>query len=328
MAALSKMTVQNIETIPIDWIRYFADTKCLDKLKLNQLKSVAKYNSIRVSGTKTELNARITKHFDTVKASVFIQSIVRRNQLMCQMKMRGPGLKNRAICVNDTDFYTMDPISDIHYSDFFSYADANNFVYGFDLNSLSMMLQKQKVLTNPYNRCDLDYSTGEKIIRLLGKERTPNQEIKHSIMFLTRSKPDDVRIRELFYTIDHLGNYTQESWFTNLTHSKLKHFIMNLYEIWTFRANITAETKRMICPYFYPFRDGLEGRVSAHGVNPDVLDDFEELRQVCLTVMENIIYTGINDDFKRIGAMHVLTALTHTSPDARNAIPWLYESII
>ena len=51
------------------------------------------------------------------------------------------------------------------------------------------------------------------------------------------------------------------------------------------------------------------------------------MKNASLTIMENFIYTGINSEFKQIGAMHVLSALTIVSPQARGSLPWLYESV-
>ena len=61
--------------------------------------------------------------------------------------------------------------------------------------------------------------------------------------------------------------------------------------------------------------------------NWEVILTNEQLKIACVTIMENIIYTGINEEFKHIGSMHVLTALTVVSEDARQHLPWLYESI-
>jgi hypothetical protein len=44
--------------------------------------------------------------------------------------------------------------------------------------------------------------------------------------------------------------------------------------------------------------------------------------------MENLIYSGIDEEYRKIGALHVLSALTLVSSPARIAMPWLYESIV
>ena len=324
-----------IEPITYEWTEYFKNPESLGKFKVIQLKNIARQNDLRISGAKAELRTRIVNRFETIQSAVYIQSLVRRNLAISQMKARGPGLFRRELCVNDTDFYTLDPISEIDHRRFFSYADENNVVYGFDLKSLEMMFEKQERLINPYNRAKFTRTNAvniNRLIALLSEEPEIEQltaaEISKNHMNQIRSKTDEVRVRELFYYIDHLGNYTQSSWFTDLTHSQLNRFVTYLYELWKWRANLSHKTRKMICPHFNPFIDGLEGRVSLMGINEDVLNDVDQLRRVCLTVMENFVYTGVDEDFRKIGAMHVLTILTHVSLNARDSIPWLYDSII
>ena len=48
----------------------------------------------------------------------------------------------------------------------------------------------------------------------------------------------------------------------------------------------------------------------------------------CLTIFENLIYTGIDEDHRKLGAFHALSALTVVSRDARQSMPWLYESLV
>jgi hypothetical protein len=54
----------------------------------------------------------------------------------------------------------------------------------------------------------------------------------------------------------------------------------------------------------------------------------ENIKENCLRVFENIIFMGIDDDHRKLGAFHALSALTVVSVGARNAMPWLYESLI
>ena len=324
-----------IESIAYEWTEYFKNTETLGKFKATQLKSIARQNDLRISGTKSELTSRITQRFKTIRAAIYVQSLVRRNLAISQTRSRGPGLLRRELCVNDTDFYTLDPISDIEYNRFFSYSDSNDVVYGFDLRSLEIMFEKQERRINPYNRAsfsEADVVNIKKLITLLPEdpeyEELTDAEISKNHMNQMRGKTDEVRVRELFYYIDHLGNYTESSWFTDLSHARLHRFITYIYEFWKWRANLSHKTRKSICPHFNPFIDGLDGRVSLAGISEDVLNDTDQLRRVCITVMENFVYTGVDDDFRKIGAMHVLTILTHVSPNARDSIPWLYESII
>ena len=45
-------------------------------------------------------------------------------------------------------------------------------------------------------------------------------------------------------------------------------------------------------------------------------------------MFEHLVYCGIDNDHKKIGTLHALSALTLVSRDARLAMPWLYESVI
>jgi hypothetical protein len=47
----------------------------------------------------------------------------------------------------------------------------------------------------------------------------------------------------------------------------------------------------------------------------------------CLTVIENLVYSGIDEDHKKLGTLHALSGLTMVSHDARQAMPWLYDSV-
>jgi hypothetical protein len=130
------------------------------------------------------------------------------------------------------------------------------------------------------------------------------------------------RINSLFIEIDQLGNYTDQTWFTHLTHIQYAQLYRCFYDIWNFRGQISYEVKNDICPVHGPF-DGIFPNTVRH------MDlSTTTLKTVCLIVFENLVYSGINDEIRKIGTLIALTALTVISPPARTAMPWLYESII
>lgn len=137
----------------------------------------------------------------------------------------------------------------------------------------------------------------------------------------SRTKPINDRITELFIEIDALGNYTQSSWFSDLDIRNYIRLYRSLYEIWNYRSNLSREVRNQICPNMGPF-DGIFPRVIYH-------DDLtlDQIRVGCITVFENLIFLGINDDSRKLGAFHALSALTIVSPGARQAMPWLYDSV-
>jgi hypothetical protein len=64
--------------------------------------------------------------------------------------------------------------------------------------------------------------------------------------------------------------------------------------------------------------------VERNGARPLNLED---VQTICTEVFENLVCMGADDDNRKLGAFHALTALTIVSPEARAALPWLYESV-
>ena len=52
------------------------------------------------------------------------------------------------------------------------------------------------------------------------------------------------------------------------------------------------------------------------------------LKKVTLNIIDELINTGIDAEYKSLGAIYVLTALTLVSNDAAAAMPWLYHSVV
>ena len=137
-----------------------------------------------------------------------------------------------------------------------------------------------------------------------------------------RLQPIQQRINELFIEVDQLGNYTRCEWFSSLNLRSYQRLYRCLYEIWTYRSGLTNEMKIRICPFHGPF-DGIFN----HPPQANELT-LEQTKMACLIVFENLVYSGIDEDHRKIGCFHALSALTVVSPGARDAMPWLYESVV
>ena len=322
---------------------YFKNKINLSKMKLKELKEIGRNYKIKITATKPILIERIQTYFKRLKNAIFIQSIIRRYLVKLSFRLRGPALKNRKLCVNDNDFYTLEPLSEINHKDFYSYMDKSGFIYGFDLNSIITLLEQGKYI-NPYNREPIDRVNVNQIFSLLtltlniyhddnknnnnnensehleqsqNNTISPHQIITDKIREL-RLKNTNTRIQELFMEIDYHGNYTQSSWFSDLDKNGYNRFLRSIFEIWNYRLN--PNVQRSICPYYNPT---VFETLPYNILNGTIYD-----ARICsLSIIENIVY-GTNDiENKKIGILHVLTALTVASDQARLSIPWLYESI-
>jgi hypothetical protein len=163
----SKKSPKEVINHSLDYHDYYKHDVNLNKYKIVDLKAVAKYNRLHVTGNKPTLTKRILEHFTCNKSSTVIQKNLRRFFVNRSFQLRGPAFKNRSICVNETDFYTMEPLNEIPFQEFFSYTDDSNFTYGFNICSLlSLLKRKGRSIVNPYNRAKIPETAIGDIIRL------------------------------------------------------------------------------------------------------------------------------------------------------------------
>lgn len=417
---------------PFSAKEYFNQPEKLDSMKIPELRSILRYYKNNISfksssvytainmkrikliydfalnGSKQKMIDRIAHFFVMNRKIVLVQKIMRGLFVRRNLILRGPALKNRSLCVNHTDFYTMEPLEEIVFDQFFSYSQetpSGNYIYGFDHNSLIELLKTRPYkLLNPYNREDMSciIETIKKLERLnkiiMDSQQTPCfsvhlwkndkkpkikqrsriretplpaveqfftvidnpnpalqsmslQIMNHNLVPIIYpistmranlgaeaenyniaemiNKIRNIRLRSfseraqnLFMEIDQLGNYTQVSWFTHLNRREYMRYYRFLHDIWSYRAQMTNDVKRKICPMWDPFSNFTNDIVRFN-----VLTD-DEVRCLCLRTMEDIIFTGIDREYRVLGTFHVLSALTLVSLPARNSMMWLYESLM
>lgn len=349
----------------------------LRKYRIIHLKTIAKKLKLHITGNKNVLVRRIENYYLRTKLVIILQKWFRGNMVRKSIELRGPAIKNRNLCVNNNDGYTLEPIDEIPLERFYSYKDNKDFIYGFDVILLLISYKKKGKMINPFSREMIsmkhvnDILKLEKIIKLyfpyildneeneilknanrhqphlssnqhhqyhiLNQNIVPNRhirfiettgivdeitnmneidELRRKMIFI-RTKPINQRTEELFIEIDLLGNYTNSYWFSGLTITQLIRFFDCLYDIWNFRAHLNLDTKRKICQLYDPFLNYRPNNINALSIN-----------DTCITVMENMIYCGIDIEYRKLGALHVLSALTVVSIPARISMNWLYEAIM
>ena len=293
---------------------------------LSQLKVIIKHYKLKISGNKNELAARIYSYLYLSSYAIKIQRIFRGRIVKKYMIMRGPAIMKRKLCTNSTDFVTMDPIEEINFHQFISYRDEDGFVYGFDISSLFTLFSKNGiVLKNPYNRNIIPDSVFKSIksLIILGKmlKIRINLHLEDDIQTLTEEKAIELRSLTLFQNIDALGNYSNSNWFLSLNKQQIIKLMRELADIWSYRAQLTMDVKRNICPpHGDPFRN----------LNMSVIhisQNMNTIRKIVLEVLEKLVNNGVDTDSKTLGAYYVLGALTLVNEDAAASLPWLYQSL-
>ena len=294
---------------------------------LSQLKIIAKNYKLKISGNKNQLLLRIYSFLYFSSYIIKIQKLFRGNIARKYKFLHGPAAFNRKLCTNADDFITMIPVEEINYHQFISYKDKDEFIYGFDIISLhNLFLKSQNIesIKNPYNRNLIPESVIKTIKSIIKISQILNIHInldyEDDIQNVSIEKMVELRALSLFQNIDALGNYSNSQWFLSLSRSQLIKFLRELADIWNYRAQITPETKRNICPPSgEPFR-----HFNMHYIHNE--HDMINVKKVILEVLEKFVNCGIDKDSKALGACYVLGALTLVNHDAATSIPWLFQS--
>jgi hypothetical protein len=280
-------------------------------------------------------------------------------------QLRGDCFELKKKCINDTDFYTLEPLNNIPFNQFFCFQDEKGFYYGFNIFSFEHLIpyrgSKKKCL-NPYTRDEVDESlvqniaklirltkiteinitdinkepietsdlTNEPIItlqirntRFMGNSIYPrnlnlNEQQKHimEMMIEKRNKSLDSRIQDVFYEIDFLGNYTERVWFDEMSRGQYIRFFNQLHDYWRNDGHIQVSLKYDIC---FLTGDPFYNLLMKHSHNLS----FDEIKEACLIVMENLTFTGKDDESRKMGVIYILINLSFVSENVRNAISWL-----
>ena len=358
------------------------------------------YKKIKLTGTKGELRQSVyifyhhTLH--CIKIQLKFNSFLRRKL----NKLRGPALSNREICVNETDFYSFDPIREIPNQQFFSYEEAakeeegkskKSCYYGFDIASIYNLILSDNGVeneyglsrrlifnesNNPYNRNKLPHNVVRDILKIIkldrilsrkrvlkNKKMTKNQMMNNNVnnnnyeydnnnyvaendnnnnavvgsggAGMNISLPQDVltphqRFRQhvlrLFQTINALGHYSDPEWFVALTYEQHITFLRELIDIWNYRAELSPQARRTIYPpYGDPFPHYVLGWVTHQFY---IYLSPENIININLTVIERFIASAVSEGDRCLGSNFILCALTLVSIPAREALPWLYQSVM
>lgn len=319
---------------------------------VNQLKRLLKHHHLRTTGNKPELMTRLYNILYLGSFARTIQSVVRGYFVRNFFSVRGPAVRNRKCCVNDSDFYSLDPLSEIPMERFLSIQETSHtttHIYGFDIASLSDYIKTTKHIMNPYTRVKFKQDITKclddciRTAKMLGFTMNINiNNVKFSTNYL-ETNLDSIQnnptthstlnprntsihqIREMMSVIDdmgHLGNYTNPVWFEELNMGELAHFLLKTYDIWDYRLGLSEDIKREMIGYnsscLYPYQFS---NISNANHRTQLLD-------IVCTLMKNLISKSDKEDLRKNGALIIMMGLTLVNENTRNAFPTLYYSVI
>lgn len=286
---------------------------------VSQLKSICRFYKLKVSGNKKELIKRVWNFLRFSKFACIIQKawrgfIVREYTVTSKIKH----------CVNSTDFLLLDDLKNISPEQIFCFKDNDKFVYGFHVKSFHNLIIKNKEPTNPYNRKPISKIIINKFNKFIKYGRKFGKhfelQIKDEISELSLQKQIELRAHSIFHKIDEFGHITDTSWFLNLNRIQLKKLLLELIDIWNYRASLTPEAKMAICPpNGNPF-DNMH-------INNFHTYNIEKMQSKIIKIFDKLLTRGIDHNSKSLGAFYILGSITLVNHNAAIAIPWLYESV-
>ena len=325
---------------------------------VDQLRYMCAVYHLRTSGLKkNDLVRRLYAYLRcSARFAVPLQAWARGRIVRKYLESHGPAFRDRSLCTNTEDFYTMDELTDIPMQQFFSFRNKTGFVYGFDILSIyklwrrEVLAKKEALRTEQARRggSDNDIMTGDnKTCKVSVKNPYDNQLIPS---YALRAMGDMIRLGhllhlspvlavkekklppektvemnavKLFQGINDLGHYADAMWFMELDARQLQFMEQYLADIWFRRAGLSEAVRRRICP-----RGGVGQRIPMLMQRLGDRVSLDDMRAAVMTSMDALVFSGTTLDDRGLGAYYVLGALTMVSRTAAAAMPWLYEAMV
>lgn len=164
-----------------------------------------------------------------------------------------------------------------------------------------------------FNNNNNNANNGSIVISLPQDVLTPQQLFRQHVL-------------RLFQNINSLGHYSDPEWFIALTYEQHITFLRELIDIWNYRAELSPQARRIIYPpYGDPFPHYVMGWITHQFY---IYLSPENIINLNLTVIERFITSAVAEADRCLGSNFILCALTLVSIPAREALPWLYQSVM
>ncbi len=222
--------------------------------------------------------------------------------------------KRKYKCFNDIDILTMESKMEIEEPYFYALKHQEKY-FAYDIRSLNDLIYSN------YSKCPytfVEFSNDQKNIikKHVLKLEKENIILKDEII-LNEEQIMENRIKELFYNINMLDNYTSHKWFLDLNLRQLTKLYICGEDIWNYRSQLSTLAKRNIV-----------GELSIFNIPVNIIKyekSIKRMRLILLDIFERMISNGIDIHEKKLGAILVLSSLVEVSSEAAYALPHLIQ---
>jgi len=286
--------------------------------------------SISVHDLRKSLKNSYLKHFINTKLSkqqliveIKKQIIKARNYLnnehniiKIQSIVRMFLKKYRYTCTNEIDILTMNNKMELENPYFYRFFNKqNNKYYAYDIRLLNELIHSN-YLNCPYTFRSFEEEEIQKINAYINKLKNMNIIVKEEVI-LTEEEIMENNVKDLFYKMNMLDNYTSHKWFMDLNHIQLIKLYIAAEDIWNYRSLLSPEAKYRIIQNNYIFN------ISVNSIKS--IKSIKMLRKILINIFTIMVSNGIDINEKKLGAMLILSALVEISPDAAQALPHLIQ---
>jgi len=236
-----------------------------------------------------------------------------------RLKRHGPAYFTPTIANNESDIYTLDPVSSIPLTYRFSYLDPNSNVWLFDSRFLMGSMQYERTVMNPFTQEEIP---AQVLSRLQGLSEFLQ---RHSLPLLyvtedslTPEQRWNQKVLDVFLRIRTHGYGVNVVWFESMTISTHSRFYTRLYDLWNTELNLTEQDKERIVPRY---------STTLFTQHPNrLMYEYHTLKwwmKHNLSVMHTLLTASPEKGNRGCGALYILTALAQVNPDVAQAYPWL-----
>jgi hypothetical protein len=238
-----------------------------------------------------------------------------------QKVFKGWNIRRRRNCNNKEDCGSMDILYDIPIQYYIDYKDEEDFIYGFDIRSLHMIMSEANPI-NPFTQKKMNSENGffEKYTKKMTAVKEKEGRVKYDSPKLTKEQRFNQELVRVFQKIDMLGHYTDIAWFQNMSLRDLNNFYKGAYDIFAFRAQLSHEVRRKIVKDGILFQNFIGSLHNVQERTKNILQ-YEILREI-----ERILDEGEDRDSKILGITLILTVMVECSHAAALALPHLVQS--
>lgn len=297
---------------------------------IKDLKKLCGLYHVKKSGKKLDIFNRLYEYILKYNASVCIQSIF-RGYLQRQL-WNIQNLKYYNKSINDEEFFSLEPISNIPLQNRICISDKDQFTYCFDICSLKKLYERDNsIIKNPYTTKPFDKHVKQNMNRMEIISGLLNRKI-----IQTHASDEDEHLTydqilsqdamQAFQEIDSFGYITDINWVIQLNRIQYIHFLLYFYDIWNYRADLSLSIrKKMFPPSGNPFHYCMIE--CNNNINTLRTKTITFLKTHTIHIIKILMQVDTDRDHKGLSALYILSTLTLVHVEAARTYPMLFESV-